>query len=742
MRTPSSRRLRSLVTGLAAGTALVLAAATAHAFDTDGDGIQDAVDNCPFVSNPGQQDTGGVGAGSLPDGIGDACQCGDVNGDGKVTLIDSVIITRSLLVPPTATLANPTRCDANGDGKCNLADATIVRRAQLLPPTASVSQACVAATAPVPNLIVTQPTYGIFIAPGPGNQCNVNFVGSVPNVENSDLEVTVGGDVVPTTNSAFNAVHVLSGPLESTFVEATRISTGGTKGVNEVQSCADSITASAAAPSGIGVRLNDRGIDRLEPVLNSTIAAQLGDVGALVKSVSPIQVNQCVVDASVGCVITLSTVSISNAGLGAFGIGLDSQTNQVAVSATANNLFADYDAELTGPNCSGRVSATSVNLSGAFSLEPLASNRHQVDVNLVSGPTIGLTGFSNTFTGGVCDFPILSDIINAFAQPKIQSAVVDAVTNALKDPDGGGPADSPLADAAESALGGLDLSGTIGATLGINFDAPFQSIVEDNTGITFRIDANVNPGSLDPLSPQPSSSLKIASTFPTYGANTPITGVPYGVALSIDPTTINKLLRSEVQAGTFKLDVTQLDFSLVPASVCPTCAGLGTQTMTTTNLGAVLPFFRSVSPAENVVVQVRPTLAPAMLDPTAITGVTEVVRAAGASVDFVGATSGKHFIQLAVDGNVQILVNVASNKVDISIVNVANLNARLLDSSLSVNQIAVDVIMSLIAPLGNLQLSQSLESIPLPTILGISIVPRLIDNDPAGNYLSVYLDLN
>lgn len=83
--------------------------------DTDGDGIDDALDNCPHVYNPGQEDTDG-------DGFGDACECiepfhqftaeragdvygfaiancGDVNNDG----FDDMIVGANEAGPPGKT---------------------------------------------------------------------------------------------------------------------------------------------------------------------------------------------------------------------------------------------------------------------------------------------------------------------------------------------------------------------------------------------------------------------------------------------------------------------------------------------------------------------------------------------------------------------------------------------------------------------------------------------------------------
>jgi len=110
--------------------------------DADADGVCDADDNCPFEPNPGQEDQGGISLASGPDGVGDACQCGDHNGDGRVTLADAVILQRSFLVPPTAARSQA-RCDVGGSAGCSLADAVVLRRT--LVATATIAQQCDAA---------------------------------------------------------------------------------------------------------------------------------------------------------------------------------------------------------------------------------------------------------------------------------------------------------------------------------------------------------------------------------------------------------------------------------------------------------------------------------------------------------------------------------------------------------------------------------------------------------------------
>ncbi len=80
--------------------------------DADFDGLCDAQDTCPYwVADDNLADRDG-------NGRGDACECGDQNGDGTVNVSDILAINAAIFDPALATPL----CDANQDGLCNVGD--------------------------------------------------------------------------------------------------------------------------------------------------------------------------------------------------------------------------------------------------------------------------------------------------------------------------------------------------------------------------------------------------------------------------------------------------------------------------------------------------------------------------------------------------------------------------------------------------------------------------------------------
>ena len=120
------------------------------AVDVDLDGVDNEQDNCAFVAND-QIDSGGIN-GATPDGIGDACQCGDVSGNGIVNGQDANAIKRhGLGVEPNPVFEVPGNCDVTGNGLCNGQDAGALKRAVLGLPSPTFGQKCHNATGtPIP----------------------------------------------------------------------------------------------------------------------------------------------------------------------------------------------------------------------------------------------------------------------------------------------------------------------------------------------------------------------------------------------------------------------------------------------------------------------------------------------------------------------------------------------------------------------------------------------------------------
>ncbi len=114
--------------------------------DSDADGVADAADLCPRIADPSQADGGGFGT-STPDGVGTACQCGDVNGDGRVDSRDAAPLRAALARTsgPLSGAANR-RCVSPSDtGECSIVSWARIQK-RLAGATAAHGQTCAAAT--------------------------------------------------------------------------------------------------------------------------------------------------------------------------------------------------------------------------------------------------------------------------------------------------------------------------------------------------------------------------------------------------------------------------------------------------------------------------------------------------------------------------------------------------------------------------------------------------------------------
>ncbi len=83
------------------------------ATDTDGDGVDDLVDSCTLIANPGQVDTNG-------DGYGNACDP-DLDGNGIVNAVDLGLFKAAFFAPGV------TDSDFNADGITNVLDLGILK---------------------------------------------------------------------------------------------------------------------------------------------------------------------------------------------------------------------------------------------------------------------------------------------------------------------------------------------------------------------------------------------------------------------------------------------------------------------------------------------------------------------------------------------------------------------------------------------------------------------------------------
>ena len=462
-------------------------------------------------------------------------------------------------------------------------------------------------------------------------------------------------------------------------------------------------------------------------MINLAVAAELGNIEQQLLAQSPILVKECVfIDVYDLCAIELDSITIHNVSIGGVNLGLDAKANGVEVSGSAASLDLQYTANLDGivGDCNGTIHADSFDVIALLDLEPGSGDRSLLGVEQVGTPTVAGAGLSNDFTSGICDFPLLEDLIDLFVGD-IGDFVIPAVEEAFVDPDGAGPQDAIIADALENALSGVSIAGVVGSELGLNLEALFTAIPEDNVGLTFEVDSNVKP---TPPSPAPGApalpaSYEIDATFPSLGATAP-GGGSYDLGIAISQNLLNKLLRSDTEAGAFALDLTEFDL------------GFGDGPISTQFLAFVVPGFASV-PVENTVVRFRPTLAPVIT--LGSDSANAVVDIAGMDVKIVGLSSGETFVAARLDGQLGVVPTLSGGSIAFTLGAFNFTNIDLIWTNVGATQAQIDGLNALLGQLNPAAIFQSLESVELPSFAGFTLDPVLLEQD--AGFLNLYTDL-
>jgi len=173
-------------------TATTLNAPTAPALavDTDGDGIDDTVDNCSTVANPDQIDSNG-------DGFGNRCDA-DLNDDLIVNVSDLGLFRQVFFT-------DDADADFNSDGVVNVADLGALRAAFFQPPGPGATGVPVTWTADI------QPVFAELCAP-----CHTDFGLGGHNMGTTYAEAplpAVNAACAGLTKGACSIVRIQSGQM-------------------------------------------------------------------------------------------------------------------------------------------------------------------------------------------------------------------------------------------------------------------------------------------------------------------------------------------------------------------------------------------------------------------------------------------------------------------------------------------------------------------------------------------------
>jgi cysteine-rich repeat protein len=592
------------------------------------------------------------------------------------------------------------------------------------------------------DIVIDSPAHGTFTTAG-----SVTVSGHYTMLPPGQAAVTINGVAASSVNQVNRTFsHTVSLSQSAIFnpilASVTNTANGDDARDRIVVIAGNSVADGSYSPQSVAMRVNDSGLDTLEPLVSGLAAGQF-NLASLIPSGTTL-LDECFISV-IGCWGS-ARVQIANPppSFSNMTLALDSKPGAVGTDIRINNLRIDVEIDGSGlvPSCGLRLTANQMQLTGDYSLEPKAGDPSHIDVNLASPIGVNFAGFHQDFTWGLCTAPIIGDIIRA-VMPDVQQAAIDGVRGFLGDPDGGGPQDSPIAGAIQTVLAGVSISQPVGEGLGLMFDAPLFTVAEDNTGITlgadsrFQVSIGSGPGQCVPPGGAPvlTASYAAPASFPSFGPNTPDTNRPYGLGICISSAGFNQLLRGQTECGLMRTSLSTIDLDGP--------GGFPTLPITPSLLSLIVPEFSQLPPNLPLRVDVAPTIAPIVTGNPGPGGELTDLRIAQVAISIVEPGPETVWLRGALDArlgmDLDFLPDGSGLAITLSPPQPGNISIAITENPLGANEAQVETVLpALLEPLIP-QLAGALSSFPLPQFFGMRL--QGVEVSRNGQFLSLFANL-
>lgn len=580
---------------------------------------------------------------------------------------------------------------------------------------------------PPPSITIDSPSNGLFTEAG-----SIQVTGQVTGVPVSQLaDVTVNGSSVLPLDSekGFSASVPLDGDaIFNPIVAEFERTDGLTKRARVTVVAGDSIPDGDVSPMGVALRLNDTGLDQVEPVVTDLVDLDLSE---LLPGGTQVINDYCVQEIFGACVASVD-VAIANSpepSVSDFGIDVDSMTDFVAGDVQLTDVHVPT--RVTGAaSCDIDITANTADILGDYALSPQSADPTQVDVTQQGSVSVQFGGFNDStdcdgLLGGLVE--LLIDLLVGDIQDIVEPALVDF----LNETDAQG--NTPVAGAIEGALTDVEISGPIGEAIGVGLETPLFDVFEDPDGITLDADARITAAMPDPEAVDLSASYHVPDAFPSFGPTTPDTGTPYDLAIGISNSGFNQLLKAEIESGLLLESLTEL--SIGGGSPQPVTAGL---------LSTFIPEFGDLDPSTPVRIDLKPTLAPVVSGEPGPNGEIAELRASHLLVGLVvPANNGNDttLIEVALDVNLGLELGFSAGELSFNLSQPAseNVDITVLQNKPGTNEAALENLLVQLIPTVFPSLADSLGTFPLPEFLGLEL--QLVEIGKNGEFMSLFVNL-